>query len=80
MFEALMGFSSEYVDECANFNAGVNKSLKNKVFNDLEALRLEIVAVNRTIETLSGIIAVNTSNVTASECLIAYENLLLANI
>lgn len=77
MFKSLIGFSSEYIDECANFQSGVNKNLKNRVFADLDALKLEVVAVNRAIETLSGIMAVNSSNVTASACLVAYENLLL---
>ena len=78
MFEDLMGFASEYVDECANFKPGVNKNLKKKVFNDLEALRLEVDAVNSAIETLSGFIANNSGNPTVEECLTQYENLLFA--
>ena len=75
MFESLMCFSSEYIDECANFKQGVDKDTKKRIFNDLHALKLEVNAVDRAIETLSGKMAVNSS--TSSDCLTAYENLLL---
>ncbi len=77
MFQSLMCFTSEYVDECANYQPGVDRNTKTKVYNELNALKKEIVAVNSAIETLSGIMAVNTSNPTTSACLVAYENLLL---
>jgi len=76
MFESLMCFSSEYVDECANYKPGVDKKTKNRIFNDLEALKLEVTAVNRAIETLSGMM-VASSSITSNSCLVAYENLLL---
>ena len=77
IFASLICFSSEYIDECAGHSAGVEKSTKEKVFNELNALKLEIGAVNSAIETLAGMIDVNSSNVTDSTCLVAYENLLL---
>lgn len=77
MFESLMCFSSEYIDECANFQPGVHKNFKNRIYNDLSALKLEVIAVNSAIETLADVLAHNSSNGSATACLVAYENLLL---
>ena len=79
IYENIMAFSFEYIDECSNNNAVKNVTAKNNVQADLREFKNSIKDINSYVNMLAEIINVAYNNdVNSTACLARYENLLVA--
>lgn len=77
IFDNLMSFAFEYVDECANNSATNNVQIKNQVKTDLENFKQKMEDVNICVNSFAEIINVSEGvDVEAAACVMRFENLL----
>lgn len=76
VYENLMAFTFDYIDECSDNNAIEDADQKDKIENDLIDFKASVRNVDKYINQLAGII--NSSNLNSSGCISGLENLFLA--
>lgn len=77
VFDNLMAFSYECIDECSYNESTDNVEIKNKVEENLKELKQSISNVNENVNMFAEIINISYNiDVKAFSCLVRYENLL----
>lgn len=79
VYENLMAFSFEYIDECSNNNITKDKNLKNALKSDLDNLKKSISDVNSSVNVLAEIVNVSyNDDIFTTACMSGLENLFIS--
>lgn len=77
IFDNLMSFAFEFVDECSNNSATDNVQIKNQVKTELDNFKQKMEDLNVCVNSFAEIINVSQGvDVEAAVCLMRFENLL----
>lgn len=79
VYENLMAFTFDYIDECSNNSSIDNAKTKDSIKKDLDALKKAIHDVDNYVNMLAEIINVSyNDDIFTNACLSRYENLLVS--